>query len=341
MSIESKLKEYAALEKKRWHTPGHKGCLDALDLTEIGQDGEIFPSDAVEIAQRRAAQFYGARHCRFLVNGSSGGIKAAVLACGGDIIAPKNRHRCVDEGARLGGVKVFDIESEMLSDGLYAPPTAEEVSAAMEKHKSAKAVVIVSPDYYGVTACTEITKAVHSAGKLLIADSAHGAHFAARPDLFPKGFASVADFCVMSAHKTMNAYTQSSYMCINNDDVLESADECLKLLGTTSPSYILLAGLENAIDYAEKNADRYDALKTAAEEFKKTIVCRRSDDFTRIVVDAAAYGLTGRGLFERLYENGHTAEMFDNRFAVFIETLADSPEDIGRLKESILRVTKR
>ena len=38
---------------------------------------------------------------------------------------------------------------------------------------------------------------------------------------------------------------------------------------------------------------------------------------------------------------GHTAEMFDNRFAVFIETLADSPEDIGRLKESILRVTKR
>lgn len=341
MSIKSRLEEYAALGNKRWHTPGHKGGLDTFDLTEIGEEGGTFPADAIEFAQNKAARFYDAKHCRFLVNGSSGGIKAAILAADGDIVAPKARHRCVDEGAKLNKVNVFDIECERLRDGLYAPPSVGDVLKSLEKHKSAKAVVVVSPDYYGVTACEEIADAVHSAGKMLIADSAHGAHFAARSDLFPKGFAAVADFCVMSAHKTMNAYTQSSYMCINNDEVAAKADECLELLGTTSPSYRLLSGLENAIDFAEENAHKYDGLKTATDEFRREIVCLRNNDFTRIAVDAAAYGLTGQELFDRLYKDGHTAEMTDGRYVVFIATLADEVGDIVKLKESILRITSR
>lgn len=341
MSIESESKKYAAAKKKRWHTPGHKGAMSALDLTEIGEGGGVFPVDLVERAQKKAAEFYGAKYCRFLVNGSSGGIKAAILAAGGDVIAPKNRHRCVDEGAALARVKVFELESEKLSDGHFAPPKPSDVIEAMRKHESAKAVVIVSPDYYGVTAGEELADVVHSAGKLLIADSAHGAHFSTRADLFPKGFSSSADFCVMSAHKTMNAFTQSSFLCVNNEGLTDKTDESLKLLGTTSPSYLLLAGLENAIAFAESNAKKYDGLKRAADSLRKVIACRKSDDFTRIVVDADFYGLTGRELFDLLYEDGHVAELFDDRYVVFILTLADSADDVEDLKESILRVTKR
>ena len=260
------------------------------------------------------------------------------MSAGGDILAPVNRHRCVDEGAALAKVKVYDIESSRASDGLFGPPTVKDIERAVKKHPSVAAVVVVSPDYYGVCADTEIAEAVRALGKIFIADSAHGAHFAARRDLFGEGYSGKADVCVMSAHKTMHAYTQSSYLCCNNDALIDSIDYNLRLLGTTSPSYLLLSSLEGAVEYAEINAARYDDLKSAADEFRAQIVCRKSDDFTRIVVDARAYGLSGKELFERLYEKGQVAELYDDRYVVFILTLADSADDLLALMEQIKRI---
>lgn len=338
MSILLEMKEYAARGGKRWHTPGHKGELAALDLTEIDcESGRIFPSDSVVKAQEKAAEFYSAKYCRFLVGGSSGGIKAAIMSAGGDIIVPKARHRCVDEGAALARCKVFEAECDRSADGIYAPPTSLQIEAAMDKYPTAKAAVIVSPDYYGTTAERETADAVHARGKILIADSAHGAHFAARKDLFGEGFSALADICVMSAHKTMRAYTQSSYLCCNDSSLMKKVDGNLRLLGTTSPSYLLLSSLEEAVDHARKNAAHYDELKAALDGFRKKIACRKSDDFTRLVVDANRYGMSGKEMFDKLYSLGHVAEAYDERYVIFIVTLSDKKRDVEELCRAVKR----
>ena len=309
MSIEDEIKKYAARSLKRWHTPGHKGLLCSGDLTEI-DDGEMFPSDSVERAERRAAKILGGKVCRFLLGGSSQGIRLHVM-----------RQRAAD-------------------DGLFDPPTPKEVERAIDEFKGAKAVLIVSPDYYGRTAdATAIEKLVHGRGLALIADSAHGAHFPFRRDLFKDSFAATADFCVMSAHKTLFSPTMTSFMTLNNSAMISALERNLRLLGTTSPSYPMLAAIENAIERACVDAPKYDGLKVACNELSAEVATRKSDDFTRIVVDAAAYGLSGKQLFDRLLGLGHAAEMYDRRYVVFIVTAADTPKDVRSLKESILKVT--
>lgn len=336
MSIKQAIDRYVSAGLKRWHTPGHKGLLNERDITEIGEDSDKFPSDEIELAQHRAAAFYNSRHCRFLVCGSSMGVKAAILSAGGNILAAKGRHRCVREGAELAKAEVFDIDCDFV-DGLYLPPTPQQVEKGLKVHPDVAAVLIVSPDYYGRTASLQIKEIASAAGKVLIADSAHGAHFAARRDLFENDFSDTADFCIMSAHKTLNAYTQSAYMCVNNDSFIQRVDRNLRLLGTTSPSYLLMEGLDGAIEHCAANAKKYDELLSALTAFRREVKCLPNSDFTRVVVDAAQYTLTGRQLYDRLYAAGHSAEMFDERRTVFIVTLADSAGDIQRLKTEVLR----
>ena len=126
MSIFSQLKKIA--KGYSYHTPGHKGKLYSLDGTEIE---DIFPGDCIERAQAAAARHFGAKNVRFLVNGSSIGVKSMIMSVGGDVLAPVNRHRSADEGAALAGVKLKFIENT-LNDGLPMPITAEMI----EKYKA-------------------------------------------------------------------------------------------------------------------------------------------------------------------------------------------------------------
>lgn len=337
MSISSKIELYGKNIADRWHTPGHKGLLWNDDITEIGNDGDVFPADEVINAQKLAAEIFGAKAVRFLTGGSSMGVKAAILATGGDIIAAQNSHRCVFEGAALAKRNVFLIENE-IGSGLKKPLTIEQIKISLKKYPSAKAVVITSPDYFGRVCDAEIAGIVKDAGKILIADSAHGAHFPFRPDLFPYSFSMSADFCNMSAHKTLFSFTMGAYLCVNNEKLLAKTDEALKNLGTTSPLYPLLASLENAVVSAMFQKGLYDNLKEYCDTFKKEIITLDNDDFSRLVVDAAQYKLTGKELFTKLYDKGIAAEMYTDRWIVFIATPADNKEKFERLTKAIKEI---
>ena len=334
MNLTKLTQEYKSRVSDRWHTPGHKGILWDDDITEI-DDGNFFPSDSVRKAQSDAAVFYGARHLRFLTGGSSMGVKAAILAADGDILAPSNCHRCVFEGAALAkrNVKIIDAP---IKDGLPAPLTAEDIEKGLDMYPDVKAVVIVSPDYFGRACGEEVERTVHERGKLLIADSAHGAHFAIRPDLFPKGFSSSADFCNLSAHKTMCALTMGAYLCVNNDDYIDRADTALKNLGTTSPLYPLLTSLENAVNVGYMQAHLYDSLKTSVTLLKQSVPTLENDDFTRIAVNARKMGYSGKQMFDRLFEKGIAAELYTDDFIVFIATPFDDKDKFSRLSEALL-----
>lgn len=328
--ISEQIDRYIALTKQRWHTPGHKGLMDARDITEID---DSFPGDAVKRAQEETAKLLGCKYCRYLVGGSSMGIKAAVLALKRDILVAASSHRAIFEAARLAGVNAFTVQNER-RDGLDMPLSALQIERELKAHPSVGAVYITSPDYYGFV--SDVYESLK--GKVyLFCDAAHGAHFS-MSELFPRSYGEFADICNLSAHKTLPAYTQSAYLAVNNEELIIKVDDALKLLGTTSPSYLLLGGLEFAAKYAHENSERYFLLKERIDELRKCVPVVENDDFTRIVVDAKAMKMCGKELYFKLKNRGVVAEKFDDRYVVFIATVCDSPDKIDLLKEELCAV---
>ncbi len=330
LKIFGAIQEYKRNSQLRFHTPGHKGQLSEDDLTEIDRS---FPADCVTKAENKAAVFFGSKYCRFLVGGSSLGMKASIMAVSGDILAPADRHRCVDEGAEIIGAKVFEY-SLGKENGLERRPTAELIDEYLDRYPSVKAVVLLSPDYYGRVCDERVAERIKERGKLLIVDSAHGAHFPAS-SLFPRSYSEIADFCNLSGHKTLPCYTQSAYLTVNNPEYIDKVDRALRLFGTTSPSFLLLSSLEYGIEYAVEFSDHYATLQKGLQEIRQEVPTLKNDDFTRLVVDTGDK-LAGERLYFKLKERGIVAEKYDERYVIFIISVSDGSASLSRLKEELI-----
>ncbi|MCX7594024.1 MAG: aminotransferase class I/II-fold pyridoxal phosphate-dependent enzyme [Fischerella sp.] len=250
-----------------FYTPGHKqgvGISPKLadvfgkavfraDLPELTQLDNLFaPNGVIQQAQQLAAKTFGASYTWFLVNGSTGGIEAAILAtCGtGDkIILPRNVHSSAIAGLILSGAMPVFVNPEydpILDIAHSIPPTA--VKAALEQHPDAKAVMVVYPTYYGVCGdVNAIAQITHQYNIPLLVDEAHGAHFAFHPQLPTPALQAGADLTVQSIHKTLGAMTQASMLHIQGDKIdRDRLSKALQLVQSTSPSYLLLASLDAA-----------------------------------------------------------------------------------------------
>lgn len=315
-------------------TPGHKGTLNKADVTEY-DGGILFPGDSVEKAQEKARKHYGVKRLYFSVGGSSIAMKWAIWSISGDIVAPVFTHKCVFEGAVLARVDLFTFDNGQ-SDGLPNIPTPDDYEKAFDEHHSAKVAVVTSPDYFGRCADVEgIAKVCRKRNKLLILDGAHGAHFASSP-LLPNGGEQIADFAVMSAHKTLQAYTQSAIGVCNNEKYFDRYDSAVELFGTTSPSYLLLGSIEDAICYEQENGKKYEMLVDVCRRFRKEVTCLNNDDPMRLVVKSK----NGKRLFDELINAKIIPETYFGDCVVFIVTLADDVEKIEKLKREIIRIEK-
>jgi len=97
---------------------------------------------------------------------------------------------------------------------------------------------------------------VHSYNKILIVDEAHGAHLKFSENLPPSSVEYGADICIQSAHKTLPALTQGAYLHVKGSRVdVEKLEFTLSLLGTTSPSYIIMAHLDIARAIMEETGE--------------------------------------------------------------------------------------
>jgi arginine decarboxylase len=250
-----------------FYTPGHKGgqgisprLTDLLgevvfraDLTELSELDNLFaPQGVIQQAQQLAAEAFGGSQTWFLVNGSTCGIEAAILAtCGmGDkIILPRNVHSSAIAGLILSGATPIFVNPEYdpILDIAHSI-TPASVQAALEQHPDAKAVMIVYPTYYGV--CGDVHAIAHITHQYnipLLVDEAHGAHFAFHPQLPISALAAGADLSVQSIHKTLGAMTQASMLHVQGDRInINRVNKALQLVQSTSPSYILLASLDAA-----------------------------------------------------------------------------------------------
>ncbi|WP_315791269.1 aminotransferase class I/II-fold pyridoxal phosphate-dependent enzyme [Fischerella sp. JS2] len=366
-----------------FYTPGHKRGVgispkianvfgktvfrnDLPELTEL--DNLFAPVGVIQQAQELAAEAFGAAQTWFLVNGSTCGIEAAILATcstGDKIILPRNVHSSAIAGLILSGaIPIFiNPEYDPVLDIAHSI-TPKAVAAALFNHPDAKAVIMVYPTYYGVCGDVQvIAQITHQYNIPLLVDEAHGAHFAFHPQLPTPALQAGADLSVQSIHKTLGAMTQASMLHIQGERInRDRLNKALRLVQSTSPSYLLLASLDAARQQMALYGKQLMSRTLQLAEEARTRIAKISGlsilqsplqgelggspgfislDQTRLTVTVSGLGITGFTAEEILDQQfGVTAEFASLQHLTFIISLGNTQEDIEQLVQAFTKLAE-
>lgn len=360
------LEEHKTLRPVSFHMPGHKGgkiyrekgygsFLDFVmdcDITEITGADNLFQAESI-IAEtmEKYQKLYDCRKSYMLINGSSGGIIAAILASvkkGGKLAMARNCHKSVFNGVALGGITPWYIHPETVEEyGIQGAITVETVEKALEDAPDTEAVILPSPNYYGI--CSDIkaiAEAVHRRGKILIVDQAHGAHLKFFKEGMPKAAEELgADIVINSTHKTLASFTQTAILNVCSDRVdLMTLEDKLQIMESSSPSYPLMATLDiNADLIAEhgtelmtrwkENIDRFyeESTKIAGLKLMNTAGLDR----TKLNIDMSAYGFDGSELEEYLMTKNIFVELVSGNIIMCMTGIGNKWEDYEKLLSAL------
>ncbi|MGI6007418.1 MAG: aminotransferase class I/II-fold pyridoxal phosphate-dependent enzyme [Ruminococcus sp.] len=348
---------------QRWLSENECGFLK-YDLTEAdGLDDLHQPSGVIAEAQELLAELYGADKSYFLVNGTTCGNEAMLLGTlkeGDKILVPRNVHKSVLQGMILSGAKpVYLMPRWMETAGIAGGISPEEVRRALETDEDIRAVFLVSPSYYGV--CSDIrsiAEICHAFGVPLLVDEAHGSHLYFSKRLPAGALELGADACAQSFHKTTAALTQSSVLHIKRERInVDRMEKALKLVQSTSPSYLLMASLDNSrYELAHRGREMAEKALDMAEDARRQIqkishmrcLCEedvkgRSEtaglDGTRLVFECE--NMSGYELQKLLRKKYQVeTELSDARNVLAIVTFANDEEDIRKLVDALEDIGK-
>ena len=250
--------------------------LGFLDITENDPlDNLHNPQGVIKEAEELLAKTYGGNRAFFMVNGSSGGNIISIFSAfneGDEVLVERNCHKSVYNGLILRRLKVTYIDPILDEEhGIFMPPNKEKIYEALKKSKNAKGIILTSPNYYGISykLIDEVIKELKERGLKVIVDAAHGAHFGMCKRL-PKKISNLADYTILSAHKTIPSLTQGGYLIVNEKE--SDVDFYFNSFITTSPSYLIMASLDYGRYYLEKYGEEdYSNLIDMANTFKEKI----------------------------------------------------------------------
>ena len=258
------LDEYIKKSPIRFHMPGHKGRNEEKkyydkDISDLNFSDNLFSSCTVLLKlKENLKNTFNALYSYPLVNGSTAGVVAAILGSvkkKEKILLSRNSH--ISEYYGISIAKADPIF-------LYPKSQVEDIDIneyiEVIKNNDIKAVLITYPNYFGY--CTKLEILIKEIKKInediiVIVDEAHGTHMFFSEE-YPKSAAkSGADIVINSVHKTLTGLTQTSLLNIYSKKVnINNIELALKFMQSTSPSYLFLSSIEDAIDYANKNAKR-------------------------------------------------------------------------------------
>lgn len=340
MSLISVLKKNN--RKTLFTTPSHDGKFVIMHKfyqwyrNDISEVDAYNPVDALIKAEKFAAKIYGVNSTKFLTNGSTSGIIAAVLACcrrGDKLLIWNNAHKCHKNAGTLAGAEIIEYQLPYNKEwGIYEPLKPSDYESLIKKY-SPKALIITSPTYEGlvsdVKTISEICKK-HSV--YLITDEAHGALYPFSDNL-PQSAVKYADFTVQSLHKTAGGINPTALLHTNTN---LDTDEAFSLISTTSPSYPMLATIEANIKFLNSKRGRKQIEKLISEikeiREKLTNLDFYGDDITKILIKKD--GLTGFELSEILFDKYNIEDERTNEKSTMLLT------GIGTTKAKLKRLEK-
>ncbi|MEV7194989.1 aminotransferase class I/II-fold pyridoxal phosphate-dependent enzyme [Streptomyces sp. NPDC093510] len=369
------LERYHEADELAFTPPGHKQARGADPrvtkvlgeavfygdvLASGGLDDRLSRQHILERAQQLMADAVHAEHTFFSTCGSSLSVKAAMLTVTSPhrrLLVGRDAHKSVIAGLILSGVEPVWVSPAWDPERHLAhPPTAESFEEAFEAHPDADGALVTSPTPYGSAAdLNGIADVCHRRGKPLIVDEAWGAHLPFHDKLPTWAMDAGADICVTSVHKMGSGLEQGSVFHLQGD-LIDPASLASRadLLGTTSPSVLLYAGLDGWRRQMVQHGERLlgDALQLAARtraaigDIEGLHVDDAEDycgpgraadlDPLPVVIDISALGTTGYRAADWLRTRHHLdMHLFDHRRLSAQLTYADDESTVGRLIDAL------
>ncbi len=380
-TIKDFLLNHAKEQPVSFHMPGHKGSklyrdngyghlLDNimdLDVTEIPGADNLFQTEGIiRATMDRYKSLYDAKESYLLINGSSAGIIASMMTiakAGEKLIMARNCHKSAFNALNLGNIKPVYAYPEIIEEyGISGEITVEEITRCMDENPDAKGVILPSPNYYGICSDIEkIAREVHARGKLLMVDQAHGAHLKMFNKLcnrkenvtreLPKSAEEQgADLVINSIHKTLGAFTQSALLNLCTDKIDKTIlEDKLQAIQSTSPSYILMTGLDVNADLLEKQGSKLldkwlENLQYFYEEASKIkglkVLMPANMDYTKMNLDMGQLGIDGLTLEEMLMKKGVFSELVTGNILMCMSGIGNSREDYDRLLAGLKEISE-
>ncbi len=362
-----KLMEYGKSDFYPYHMPGHKRQLwgelpeeiAQLDITEIdGFDNLHQPEGILKELQEKAAKLYGAEKTYYLVNGSTCGILSAISAAlpeGGHILMTRGSHKSAYHAAYLRNLTISFLYPDLIPEyDIFEAITPGQVQEALEAEQDIGAVFVVSPTYEGrIADIRKIAEIVHQRGIPLIVDEAHGAHLGFAQHFGENSCRQGADIVIHSVHKTLPAMTQTALLHVNGTRIDRAKlERFLHIYQSSSPSYVLLGSIENALQLAE--AQGTELFRNLRERYLNLLQnlkeCRHlqfipfqeeRQDIGKLVISAKNTGLSGQQIYDMLLQEYHLQlEMAAGSFCLAMFTIGDSPEAYERLEKALLEIDR-
>lgn len=361
----------AAIEKRPvigFGAPGHNqgavipGGMKALlgkrvfhadVLTPKGLDDRTEGKLALQRAHEIAAEAWNADFCRFVTGGSTQSlhtVMASVAGLGDTILVAANAHKAERAYALATGLNAAIVPVQI--DGEWDIEHGVEpqaLNAALAANPTAKAFIVVSPTYYGVTSdIAALATVCHDHGIPMIVDAAWGGAFAFCEGLPDDPLTKGADAAVYSAHKTMGALAQGSVIVAKGDLIdRQRLWMAYELFETTSPSVPILATLDaTRRDHALNGEQMWNGVIALAEKVRRKIAgiaplrvlgCDHLPpdadlDVTKVLIDVSVLGVSGYAIDDWLYKH-HRISMglSDARHILAVLSLGTTRSDLRKL----------
>ena len=330
------------------------GVFEVDLATPKGLDDRKETRRTVQRAHALGALSWQGDWCRYTPAGTTQSLHIA-LSCltrpGDRILVVRNAHEAIACYAVFGGLEIVDLDVGIDPDwDIEHTPTPAMLDAALDAAPDVKAVIVVSPTYFGVTAdIGGLAKVAHERGVPLIVDAAWGAAFGFCDRLPANPLSQGADLMAVSVHKTMGALGGGSAL-IARDTARIDLDKlglAYELLLSTSPSIPILLTVETArvqhVEHGQKlwsdTLDLADELRDAVAEIDGLRIFGARDippdcalDDSKVTIDVSGLGIAGYAVDDWLVANHSVSVgLSDMRRLVVVISAGTSRKDVKAL----------
>ena len=343
--------------------PGHKHRLDLVGDVVAGDVPLYAGLDTMKLsrgvlaeAESRAARLWGADVCRFSVGGATHANQAIALALGGDgdkVVVSRTLHRSVLLGLVLAGLRPVWVRPDVdPANGLPLGVAPATVARALDEHPDARAVLVGDPSYVGTVGdVAGLAEAAHAHGVPLVVDAAWAAHFGFHPDLPPHALQAGADAVVVSAHKTLPAWSQAALVLARTARIdAARLDAGVEATATTSPAGAILASIDAARALLERDGEELlgaaiSATRSARERLADVaglvVLDGPGVDPLKLTVVLNGTGVDGLAVEQDLLAAGIPVEAGERDLLIALVSLADTEASLAALTDTLVDSIER
>ena len=266
----------------------------------------------------------------------------------------RNCHKSAYHAAYLRTLTISYLYPQVLKEyDIFDAVSREQVQRALEREPDIGAVLIVSPTYEGrISPIREIAELVHAKGIPLIVDEAHGAHLGLCEGSISNSCQAGADLVIHSVHKTLPSLTQTALLHVNGNLIdRERLRRFLHIYQSSSPSYLLMAGIDNALTFMKSEEGkrqfaqfciRWEKMLGELESCRHLHFLRDErtrQDIGKLVISVKGTNVSGKWLYETLLNQYRLQmEMAGESYVLAMFTVNDTEEGYRRLTGALLEI---